>query len=412
MDRRVVITGIGLLLPNCDRCDIFWQHLREGESQISLVSDPLEPERSLPFGRVHDFNPDKYLHELEIHYRKYCRELQFYLASLLMAQKDAGLILKQIPRQRIGIYDGSSRASIEFWYNKIQMEATRPLQDIYTSKDIINGLPGQTVGVAASLLNICGPTVSFAGACSAGAIATGYAFREICSGEIDVAFASGHDTAFIPPFIAMYRDAALLSHERQTASQALKLFGKQPGTVFGEGAVTLVLEEQEFAKQRGARAIARIIGYRHGNSGQHPTKIDIDGEYPSKLLQGLCAASEVHPQQIDFVVGHGNGVPQSDFSELNYMRQIFGERFEQVPLISTKPIYGHTMGAASSVNIGAAALMLHHNYIIPTINVDPDQVNLAYYRSHHGIEVPNCKIGATFSYGMGGLNTALLLQQI
>ncbi|HEY2512823.1 MAG TPA: beta-ketoacyl synthase N-terminal-like domain-containing protein [Polyangiaceae bacterium] len=408
----MVVTGLGPLLPNCDHRDAFWRHVSQGESQLTLEPHPILEGEQCPMGRIHDFDPSKYLSELpERFYLRYHRELQIYLASLFLARNDAGLDVRAVPSERIGLFDGSSRPTFQLWYELIKREGAAKAADIYTRRELVTGMAGGTVGVAASLLKICGPAYAFSGTCSSGAIAIGHAYREILSGEIDVAFATGHDLPLVPPVFAMYEDANLISLERQDARRAVRPFVDFSTNAFGEGAVTLVLESRAHAEARGARIFATIAGYRYGNNGYHPTTVDVAGLRPADILKRLVRETGIPLDDVGFVVGHGNAVHLSDISEENYMRLLFGARAAQVPLVSTKPIYGHTVGGSSAVNAAAAALMLHHEYVIPTINVDASRVKRnASHQPNTGV-ARACEAGISMSYGMGGHNAALLLRR-
>jgi 3-oxoacyl-[acyl-carrier-protein] synthase II len=408
----VVVTGIGPILPNCDTRDTFWRHVSQGESQLAFEPDPAAPEELCAMGRVAGFDPAKYLGEIpERFYARYHRELQFYLASVFLARNDAKVDLRALSPERIGLFDGSSRTNFDFWYSLIQRERTTRLTDLYTRRELLTGMPGGTVGVAASLLKIRGPAYAFNGTCSSGGMAIGHAFREIASGEIDVAFATGHDLPLVTPIFFMYRDANLLSDERADAHHAVRPFVDYSTNAFGEGALTMVLESRAHAEARGATILATLASYRYGNNGYHPTTVDVAGIRPAEVMRKLMTDGAVNCDHVDFVVGHGNAVHLSDVSEENYMRIVFGRRAAEVPLISTKPIYGHTVGASSAVNAAAAVLMLHHGFVIPTINVDPARVKRAAHHQPNVGKAKECEAGIAMSYGMGGHNASLLFRR-
>ncbi|RYE94109.1 MAG: hypothetical protein EOO75_02810, partial [Myxococcales bacterium] len=131
--REVVITGMGVVLPGCDRRETFWQQLRDGQSQLTMEPAPDEPTLRCPMGRIHGFDPDAYLGEFPSRfYERYPRELQIYLASVLLARDDAALRLEAEVPERIGLFDGSSRSSFEFWYDTIPQEASVARHDLYT----------------------------------------------------------------------------------------------------------------------------------------------------------------------------------------------------------------------------------------------------------------------------------------
>ncbi len=410
MERDVVISGMGVILPNCDSRETLWRQLRDGRSQLSLIPDPADPARTVPAGRIEGFRPGDYLREVpERLHARYGRELQLYLASLVLARDDAGIQAGDLVPEGVGLFDGTSRGPLEFWYDKFRQEVGRPADQVYSRRDIVSGLNGECPGIAASLFGFKGPTVAIAGSCVASSLAIGYAAREICSGEIDVAFATGHDAALLPALYSMYRDAGLLSQETQDPGRALRPYGNAPTLVFGEGAVTLVLEERERAERRGARTLARVRGMKHGNGGSHPTALDAEAERSVRILESLLGAADVDRERIGFVVGHGNGVPISGMAEMNFMRRVFGERATRVPLLSTKPYYGHLLGGADALSIAAAALMLQHGHIIPALNAEAG-LRANGWQSFGG-EASDCGMGLTFSYGMGGQQAAMLLER-
>lgn len=413
MSREVVITGIGVILPNCDNKSTLWDHLRTGQSQLSMIEDPVGGKEKIPAGHIQGFQARKYLKSVHQKYlTSYSRALQFYLTSLLLARDDAQLDFNMYAPDRIGLFDGSSRGTFSFWQKRVLQGETTPRGETFSNNDIINGLNGQTVGVAAALFNICGPTVALSGSCVSGALSTGYAYKEIKHGEIDAAIATGHESVLLPELYTRYREAGLLSQETQNSHRALKPFGKDANLVFGEGAISLILEERKHAERRGAHIIARISGFKHGNEGYNPLTVDISGKKPAKLIRSLLDSTNASVDQIDFVVGHGNGVPQTGMAEVNYMKNVFGDQYLQVPLISTKPIYGHLLGGSSSLNIAATALMLKHQYIIPTINTEHvvGQEFSANFCNNSGAK-KTCQKGLSFSYGMGGFHSALLLDR-
>ena len=210
-----------------------------------------------------------------------------------------------------------------------------------------------------------------------------------------MALASGHDSALSAPIYHMYRAAGLLSEERSDARRAVRPFtGHASGNAFGEGAVTLVLETTEHARARGAVPLAKLRGFRYGNNGAHPLSVDKEGGRATTLINELLARRGVSADDIGFVVGHGNGVPQSDRSEKLYMERVFGTRAAALPLLSVKPIYGHLLGASSALNVAAAALLLHHRR-----------------PSRDGDDLTAPAAGLAVSFGIGGHNSVTLLER-
>lgn len=409
--QEVVVTGIGVVLPGCSDRVTFWDQLREGRSQLGIELDPADAQPRA-VGRIRDFSAADHLSALNPrHYRKCHREQLLYLCSVVRAAEDAGFQLEDLAQDVVGLFDGTSRGSIAYWYELIRRNVTTP-ESRFTVDSISAGMPGQAVGIAASILGIRGPTYTFNGTCASGAIAIGHAFQEVQLGNVDIAFGSGHDSALIEPIFQMYRDAGLLSKEGNDPTLAIRPYTKHSLNAFGEGSVTVVLESVRHAKQRGAHPLARVVGYNYGNGGSHPTDVDFTGEHPTHLAKELLLASNMKVDEIDFVLGHGNGVRASDISELNYMKRLFGARTRTVPLISTKPVYGHTLGASSALNVAAGALMLHNGHTIPTVGADPEALVHGFNHQERGGEKRALNAGLVVAYGIGGQNAVIALEKV
>ncbi len=408
---QVVVTGLGLVLPGCDDRQTFWGQVSNGRSQLSLEADPCGGGGRIPMGVVRDLDAGKAVGEVaERLWERWPREVRFYVTSVARACADAGLRLEEQDLERVGLFDGVARPAFAYWYDRVVAEGDAGAAN-YGRGDLVGGLPGQAVGIAASIFHVRGPAYTYTSTCSSGSVAIGHAYRSIVYGECNVALATGHEASLAPPLFAMYRDASLHTREDADPTQAITPFSGHSANAFGEGAVTLVLESRSHAEARGAAIIAELAGYRYGNNGYHPTHVDVVGVRPAEVIAGVLRDAAVPPEEVAFVVGHGNGVRVSDLSEENYMRRLFGARAAEVPLVSTKPIYGHTLGASSAVNAAAAALMVANDFVIPTANVDPArQKRHAWHQPNVGAARP-CPAGIAASYGMGGHNTALLFRK-
>ncbi len=404
---QVCITGIGTILPGCDSRRQLWHQMSRGESQLQIEPSPLGGS-TLPMGVVRGFDADRYLEEFPRRfYQRYSREILLYLAALVRARDDAELDLVKVSPTRIGLFDGVSRPCFRYWYDVGLGMAAR---EVWPSRELLCGLPGQSIGIAASLLGIQGPTYTYTSTCTSGAVAIGHALLHLQAGKIDVAFAGGHECSLISPLYATYGQIGLLS-ERQNPKQAVAPWGEHTTNAFGEGAVTLVLETRTHAEERGAPILATLGAYAYGNAGYHPTAIDGVGSRPAALVHEVLREAGVVTGDVSFVVGHGNGVRRSDISEENYMRRVFGSRSSEVPLVSVKPIYGHTLGASSALNVAAATLMVNHDFVVPTINIDAALVKrTANHMAGRG-EARRCEHGLAVSYGMGGQNAVVLVSK-
>ena len=388
----VVITGIGVVLPGCRDRKTFWSQLSGGEPQLRLEGGPQGTRRAV--GRIPSFVPTLLSAEVSAPYlRRYTRDQLFYLESLLLARDDAGLALDAIDPERVAIFDGTSRGPL----------AAFAEHDAWT----LALTPGMAVGYAASMLGVRGPTYTLHGTCASGALAAGLGLREIETGEVDVALVTGHDAPLAESLFSWYEGAGLHSRESENAARAVRPYGGDSGNAFGEGAVTLVLESRAHATARGAKVLARMAGYACGNGGAHPTQPDPEGQRGARLLTQLLERARLPRERVHFVVGHGNGVPLSDRSELAGLRRFFGTRTAEIPILSTKPIYGHTLGASAMVSLGAAALMVHERVVAPMVNVARRSLPSEFMHLPVASAATGPINGIVVAYGMGGQHAAL-----
>lgn len=404
----VVVTGIGPLLPGCGDRRALWAHLRDAAPQLVFEAAPGAADERWPVGRIHGFDPARWLDRFpRRYYERYHREQQVYLASLLIALTDAGIEIASVSSERTGLFDGTSRGNFDYWYERVRDEQRCRAGELYTRRELLIGTPGQSVSLAAGLLGIRGPAYTFNATCCSGAVAIAHACRELATGSLDLAIASGHDCALQGPLFHMYRDAGLLSAERDDPRRAIRPFVDHSRNAFGEGSVALVLETRKHAERRGATPLAAIGGLAYGNNGGHPLDVDREGGRAASLIADVLARAGVDRQSVGFVVGHGNGVEQSDRSELAYMQRVFGDRTD-VPLLSAKPIYGHLLGGSSALNVAAAALMLHHAWVVPTANVPVGRSPIDHVTTGRPC---HATAGLAVSYGIGGHNAVTLLRR-
>lgn len=400
----IVITGIGLVLPGCDDKATFWKQISSGDSQVTLGPDPVAEHLVMPAGRITGFDAPRSLAEIPEEFRtRYSYETKLYMASFLRARRDAGLVGADLDLHRVGLFGGCSRPTMPYLWDRIADGAD------FGRRDLMALTPTNALGFAASYLGVQGPTFMMVAACASSAAAADVAMMKLEAGGLDVAFVSGFELPLLKPLIAIYRNAGLLSEQRTNPRTALRAYVNHSGNVFGEAALTLVFETRAHAEKRGATPLARVVSTAYGNDGVHPLRVDPEGRRIQSLMREGLGRTGLATDDVDVVVGHGNGNEVSDLSEEAYMRGVFGERREAVPLVSIKPIHGHSLGCSGVVNIAAATMMIANDFVAPTINIDAAAARPgANYQANVGaarrVERAFC-----VTYGLGGHSAVTLL---
>ena len=319
-------------------------------------------------GNIHDlkdFNPDEFLSSAE--QEKMGRSSQFALAATKMALKDADFDPAHYDTSRIGISMGTTMGEPQILEKGIRIK-----YDTNSVENIPSWLPrqypcGTIPAHIAQLFSISGPHMMIPTACAAGNYAIGYAYDMIQLGKIDVGISGGSD-----PFsgIAFTGFNRLLA----TTSDIVRPFDKnRSGMAVSEGAGILIIEELEFARKRGARIYAEILGYGLGCDAFKMTIPDPSGSGGIVALNNALNNAATSPESVDYICAHGTGTGENDKTETLIAKVVFGSHAQNIPMSSIKSMLGHTMGAASAIEAAACALMLQHQIALPTINYsEPD----------------------------------------
>ena len=405
--QKVAITGMGLVLPGSPTPAALWDNFTNGSPMISAVNVP-GFDKTVPAGRIGQLPAEEFTALIpEKYFNRYPLDIRFYLASCVRALDHAALDLHTCTAERIGVFDGTSRGSFSYWTERLQQQKTADLP-VFGVPEFMFGTPGQAASIAASLFRIEGPVNTISTTCTSGAVAIGQAFREIASGNIDIALASGHEAPINPVILQTYEGAGLISFGQPTAAAGEQAVAGFSGVILGEGAVTLVLENLDHARQRGATILGLIAGYEHGNMGQHPTHVDPTGDRAARLIRRLLENTGISAGRIRAVFGHGNGREASDTSEKYYMEKVFGRRDPMPPLYSLKPIFGHVIGASGAINVATAVLLVSRKF--KAARPPPPLVELSMRKETapiSDIKAGDCVLAV--AYGVGGHCTAMLV---
>jgi beta-ketoacyl-acyl-carrier-protein synthase II len=415
--RRVVITGLGVVAPNGIGKDPFWQACTTGKSGIRRITR--FDAQNLPVqiaGEVADFVPEQWnLTPYEIQHMD--RGTQFAIAAANQALQDAGLTetLSEATRARMGVYMGSAMSYVDegeqLWVKLTDAGTHAPVLD---ATENISASLLMTHASAASIAahhQLHGPCLVIATGCSAGADAIGEAFWQIQEGRADRMLAGGTDSAISPIGLDVFCVMGALStiYNEQPEHASRPYDHERDGFVMAEGAGLVLLEERDQALARGAHIYAEIIAFASNSNAYHMTALPTHGEPLQFLLQQVLSEANLHYTELDYINSHGSSTPPNEVAETAAYKATFGEWAYRIPISATKSMIGHTQGAASAIETVVTALVLDQQLIPPTLNQEhPDPLcDLDY--------VPNVARHATVnvalshSSGFGGVNSVLVL---
>jgi 3-oxoacyl-[acyl-carrier-protein] synthase II len=358
---------------------------------------------------VKNFNELDYILKKEA--RKMGAFIHYAIAASDEALKDSGLEITDETAETIGTYISSGIG--DFWaiereHSKLLNEGPHRVSPFFIPSAIVNLAAGQ-VSIRHGAK---GPNSATATACSAGAHAIGDSFRIIERGDADVMICGGAESAITPMSVAGFAAMRALSTRNDDPQHASRPFERdRNGFVIGEGAGLLILEELEFARARGARIYAEIVGYGMTADAFHITMPDETGSGAIRVMQKALKDAGVQPEVVDYINAHGTSTPYNDKFETVAIKQAFGEHAYKLAVSSTKSMTGHLLGAAGGIEGVFSVLAIHHNMLPPTINyVNPDpDCDLDY--------VPNeprekeVRYALSNSFGFGGTNAALLFKR-
>ncbi|HXF43404.1 MAG TPA: beta-ketoacyl-ACP synthase II [Pyrinomonadaceae bacterium] len=411
MKRRVVVTGVGLVTPIGNDVESTWSALMRGESGAAEITKFDASNFPVRFAcEVKKFDPLNFLEKREA--RRMGAFTHFALAASDEAMKSSGLKIDESNADRVGTYISSGIG--DFW--AIEREHEKLLQsgpDRVSPFFIVSAIVNLAAGNVSIRHGAKGPNSATATACSAGAHAIGDSFRLIERGDADAMICGGAESAITPMSVAGFASMRALSTRNDDPQKASRPFdADRDGFVMGEGAGILILEELEFAKQRGAKILAEIVGYGMTGDAFHVTMPDETGSGAVRVMQKAIADAGIKPEEIGYINAHGTSTPYNDKFETLAIKKVFGDYAKNgLAVSSTKSMTGHALGAAGGIEAVISILAITEGILPPTINYftpDPD-CDLDY--------VPNkpreAKVNYTLSnsFGFGGTNACLIFKR-
>ena len=414
LEKRVVITGVGVISPVGIGKETFWNALLSGKNGIGPIThfDATEYAARIA-GEVKDFNPADYGID-----KKEARHMdpstQYAVAAAKLALDDSKMNLDDEDRDRIGTIVGTGIGGMETLHNLYKglfSKGPSRVNPFVVPKMIANMASGQ-VSIFFGLKGHCASVVT---ACATGTNSIGDAYRMIQRGELDAAVAGGTEAAVSPGAVAGFSAMKALSTNNDDPAHASRPFDKdRNGFVMGEGAGIVVLEELEHAKKRGAHIYCEIGGYGSNADAYHITAPAPEGIQQAKCMQLAIADAGLTPDDVDYVNAHGTSTHLNDLNESKAVARVFGDHAKDVLISSTKSMTGHLLGAAGAVEAIACAMTIETGNVHPTINLEEPEDELKELGLNY---VPgkavhaDVRVAISNSFGFGGHNATLLFKK-
>jgi 3-oxoacyl-[acyl-carrier-protein] synthase II len=406
----VVVTGVGLLTPLGIGTEASWEALRAGKCGIGPITQFDAAAFSCRIaGEVKGFDPGAYIEKKEI--KKMGRFIQFAIAAADFALADSGLKVTEENEEQVGVYIGSGIGGfevIEREHKTLLEQGPRRISPFFIPATIINLAAGH-VSIRSGAK---GPNSATATACTTSAHCIGDSYRLIQHCDADAMICGGTEACITPMGVGGFAAMRALSTRNDEPERSSRPWDRdRDGFVVGEGAGILVLEELEFARRRGARIVAEIVGYGMSADAFHVTAPPDDGEGAYRVMRNSIRDAKIQPEQIDYINAHGTSTEVGDRAETAAIRRTFGDHAYKLAVSSTKSMTGHLLGGAGGLEAGITVMAIRDQIAPPTINHEnPDPLcDLDY--------VPNearpmkIEYALSNSFGFGGTNGALIFRR-
>lgn len=407
MEKRVAITGLGVVSPVGNNIDAMWDSIKNGKHGIAKITRfDLEGHKVTLAAEVKDFDfGDK----------RAARRLdiadQYALIAAREAVADSGIVSgENVDAERFGIYGGTGIGGIATLESEVEKCVKKGNMTRASALLVPMMMPNAIAGNLSMEFNAKGPSFGIVSACASGTHTIGEAFRNIKHGYNDVILAGGAESVLAPVAFSGFANMTAMNTTTDPDRASIPFDVERSGFILGEGAGFLILEEMEHAKNRGAKIYGEIVGYGATSDAYHITSPDPDGEGAANAIRQALDEAGVKPEEVDYINAHGTGTPYNDAFETIAIKKVFGDD-TKVPVSSTKSMTGHLLGAAGGLEAVICTKAMVEGFIPPTVglkNQDPE-LDLDY--------VPNKGREAELNYvlsnslGFGGHNGTLLMKK-
>ncbi|MBQ4875552.1 MAG: beta-ketoacyl-ACP synthase II [Rickettsiaceae bacterium H1] len=419
-EKRVVITGIGLVTPLANGVQASWDLLLKGNSGISKIDEfptndlACKIAGKVPLDGENPFDIFKYFPNEKDH-KKVDKFIAYGIGAAQEAIEDSGILgYSSLKRDRVGVLIGSGIGGlplIEKTAITLREKGARRVSPFFIPASLINLASGHV----SIMNNFTGPNESTVTACSTGAHAVIQGSRLIMLGEADVMVVGSSEGAIcrlgIAGFSAM---KALSTHFNDDPESASRPWDKdRDGFVMGEGAGVLILEDYEHAKKRGADIYGEVAGYGESGDAYHIAAPETGGKGAFQAMRSAVSKSGISLQEIGYVNAHGTSTPAGDLAEIAALECLFGSDISKIAISSTKSSVGHLLGAAGSVEAIFSILAMRDSILPPTLNLDnPDEIRAEINLVPNQAQEKDVKVVLSNSFGFGGTNASLLFKII
>jgi 3-oxoacyl-[acyl-carrier-protein] synthase II len=408
-NRRIVVTGLGIISPVGNSVSAAWENVLSGKSGVGRISRyDADGYRSQIAGEVRGFEVTDYVPAKDV--RRMDSFIHYGLAASAQAIRDSGVEVTDANRERIGCMVGSGIGGlpmIEDNHGEVMTRGPRRISPFLIPGAIINMIAGQV----SIMFGLQGPNFGIVSACTTGLHSIGIAARLIEHDDADLMIAGGSEATVCPLGVGGFAAMQALSVRNDDPETASRPFDKdRDGFVLGEGAGVIVLEEREHALARGARIYCELVGFGMTADAYHMTAPDVDG--PRRCMVAALRSAQINADQIQYLNAHGTSTPLGDLNETNAIKLAFGDAARSVVVNSTKSMTGHLLGGAGGVEAVFTVLALHHQVSPPTINLKtPDpQCDLDY--CPNTARKMHIEYAMKNSFGFGGTNGTLVFKRV
>ena len=411
--RRIVVTGLGLISPVGNTVTEAWDAVCNGRSGIGLITElDVSNMATRIAGEIKNFEVTDYIPGKEA--RRYDKFMHYALAAAQGAMAEAGLLAEDngIDPERVGFALGSGIggiATIENTMMTFRDRGARRVSPFYIPGSIVNMIGGHL----SIRYGYKGPNLAVVTACSTSTHNIGMAARMIKYGDADVMVTGGAEYATTPTSMAGFISAKAMTTRNDDPEAASRPWDRdRDGFVLANGASAVVVEELEHAKKRGATIYAEIIGFGMSGDAHHITAPPDDGEGATRCMNIAMKDAGINAEEVEYVNAHGTSTPLGDRAETDALKKSFGDHAWRVAISSTKSMTGHMLGAAGGAEAIFCMLSMRDGIIPPTINLDhPDEGCDLDYVPHTAREMP-VNIAMSNSFGFGGTNGTLIFKKL